>query len=119
MKENISQFLPLSPAALHILLALAGEDLHGYGIMLEVARQSEGQYKLGPGTLYDNLRKLMTQRCVEEAQRRLAAAKDDPRRRYYRLTGLGKRVLMAEVARLEGVVREAKGFLAGVKPRRA
>jgi DNA-binding PadR family transcriptional regulator len=117
MKEPISRFLPLSPAALHILLALAGEDLHGYGIMLEVARQSEGQYKLGPGTLYDNLRKLMTQRCVEEVQSR--AVDDDPRRRYYRLTGLGRRVLTAEVARLEGVVREAKGFLQGTKPRRA
>ena len=117
MKENISRFLPLSPAALHILLALAGEDLHGYGIMLEVARQSEGQYKLGPGTLYDNLRKLMTQGCVEEGQRR--SAEDDPRRRYYRLTGLGRRVLAAEVARLEGVVRDAKGFLLGTKPRRA
>jgi DNA-binding PadR family transcriptional regulator len=117
MKEDISRFLPLSPAALHILLALAGEDLHGYGIMLEVARQSEGQYKLGPGTLYDNLRKLMMQRCVEENQRR--AAGDDPRRRYYRLTGMGRRVLSAEVARLEGVVREAKGYLLGIKPRRA
>ncbi|HEY6266818.1 MAG TPA: helix-turn-helix transcriptional regulator [Candidatus Acidoferrum sp.] len=117
MKDNISRFLPLSPAALHILLALAGEDLHGYGIMLEVARQSEGQYKLGPGTLYDNLRKLMTQRCVEEVQRR--SAEDDPRRRYYRLTGLGRRVLAAEVARLEGVVRDAKEFLLGTKPRRA
>ena len=116
MKENTSQFLPLSPAALHVLLALAGENLHGYGIMLEVARQSEGQYKLGPGTLYDNLRKLMTQRCVEEAQKR---SDDDPRRRYYRLTGLGRRVLAAEVARLEGVVRQAKGFLIGSKPRRA
>lgn len=117
MKDNINRFLPLSPAMLHILLALAGEDLHGYGIMLEVARQSEGQYKLGPGTLYDNLRKLMTQRCVEEVQKQ--AADEDPRRRYYRLTGLGRRVLAAEVARLEGVVREAKGFLIGTKPRRA
>jgi DNA-binding PadR family transcriptional regulator len=117
MKENVSRFLPLSPAALHILLALAGEDLHGYGIMLEVARQSEGQYKLGPGTLYDNLRKLMTQRCVEEVKKR--TDDDDPRRRYYRLSGLGRRVLAAEVARLEGVVRDAKGFLLGTKPRRA
>lgn len=117
MKENTSRFLPLSPAALHILLALAGEDLHGYGIMLEVARQSEGQYKMGPGTLYDNLRKLMAQGSVEEIQRRTSG--DDPRRRYYRLTGLGRRVLAAEVARLEGVVREAKGYLHGTKPRRA
>jgi len=117
MKENMGRFLPLSPATLHILLALAGESLHGYGIMLEVARQSEGQYKLGPGTLYDNLRKLMTQGSVEEIQKRTAS--DDPRRRYYRLTGSGRRVLAAEVARLEGVVREAKGYLLGTKPRRA
>ena len=117
MKKNTSRFLPLSPAALHILLSLAGEDLHGYGIMLEIARQSEGQYKLGPGTLYDNLRKLMWQGLVEEIQRRVRD--DDPRRRYYRLTAAGRRVLSAEVARLEGVVREAKGYLLGTKPRRA
>jgi DNA-binding PadR family transcriptional regulator len=117
MKLNAMRFLPLSPAALHILLTLAGEDLHGYGIMLEVARQSEGQYKLGPGTLYDNLRKLMTQGSVEEIQKRTSGG--DPRRRYYRLTGLGRRVLSAEVARLAGVVREAKGYLLGTKPRRA
>jgi DNA-binding PadR family transcriptional regulator len=117
MKASPSRFLPLSPAALHILLALAGEDLHGYGIMLEVTRQSEGQYELGPGTLYDNLRKLMSQKFVQEIQRRVPD--DDPRRRYYRLTTAGRRVLSAEVARLEGVVREAKGYLLGSKPRRA
>ncbi len=67
MPEDLSPFLPLSPATLHILLSLAGEDRHGYGIMLEVARQSEGQYKLGPGTLYDNLQKMTEQGLVEEA----------------------------------------------------
>src|SRR5713226_8161942 len=82
MNEEIGAFLPLSPASLHILLALAAEDRHGYGIMQDVARQSEGQYKLGPGTLYDNLQKLMNQGIVEEAPRR--SAQDDPRRRYYR-----------------------------------
>ena len=56
MTEDLKHFLPLSPAVLHILLALSGEDRHGYGIMQEIARQSEGQYKLGPGTLYDNLK---------------------------------------------------------------
>ena len=65
MKDDLSKFLPLSPAALHILLALAGEDMHGYGIMQEVARQSEGAYKLGPGTLYDNLQRLMDQGMVD------------------------------------------------------
>lgn len=116
MKDNPDQFLPLSPAALHVLLALAGGELHGYGIMLEAARQSNGQYKLGPGTLYDNLRKLMSQGIVEESHK---AAGDDPRRRYYRLTGLGRHVLSAEVARLEGVVREAKSLLHIARPRRA
>jgi DNA-binding PadR family transcriptional regulator len=116
-KDEVRELLPLSPAALHILLALAGEDLHGYGIMLEVARQSNDQYRLGPGTLYDNLRKLMIQGCVEEVKKR--AAGEDPRRRYYRLTALGRRVLAAEVARLETVVRDAKGYLLGAKLRRA
>src|SRR3989449_11398064 len=107
MKENISRFPPLSPAALHILLALAGEDLHGYGIMLEVARQSEGQYKLGPGTLYDNLRKLMTQHCVEEVQRR--GADDDSRRGCYRLPGGGRRGGSSGEAPREGGLRGAEG----------
>jgi DNA-binding PadR family transcriptional regulator len=117
MKENASQFLPLSPATLHILLTLASEDRHGYGIMQEVARQSEGQYKLGPGTLYDNLQKLMDWGLVDEATRQTRGG--DPRRRYYRLTPLGRRVLSAEVRRLEGVVREAKVHLHVSKPRRA
>src|SRR5665213_1157816 len=67
MAEDLSPYLPLSAATLHVLLALAGEDRHGYGIMQEVARQSEGQYQLGPGTLYDNLQKMMNQGMVEEA----------------------------------------------------
>lgn len=117
MKSSTSRFLPLSPATLHILLALAGEDLHGYGIMLEVAQHSEGQYKLGPGTLYDNLRKLMAQGMVEETGQRSAG--EDPRRRYYRLTALGRRILTAEVARLEDILSEAKSYLHPSKPRRA
>ena len=107
----------MSPATLHILLALAGEDLHGYGIMQDVQRQSEGRYKLGPGTLYDNLQRMMDQGLVEEAGRR--PANDDPRRRYYRLSSLGRGVLSAEISRLEGVVREAKLHLHAVRPRRA
>ena len=117
MKEDLTPFLPLSPATLHILLALASEERHGYGIMQEVARQSEGQYKLGPGTLYDNLQKLMNQGLVEEASRR--SANDDPRRRYYRLSSFGRRVLTVEVGRLEGVVRKARQHLHVVHPRRA
>ena len=117
MKDDIGGFLPLPPAALHILLALAGGDLHGYGIMQEVARQSEGRYKLGPGTLYDNLQRLLEQRLAQEAGAR--AGEEDSRRRYYRLSPLGRGVLSAEVARLEGVVREARLRLQTPKPRRA
>ncbi|MGD1096394.1 MAG: PadR family transcriptional regulator [Bryobacteraceae bacterium] len=114
MLDDLSPFLPLSPATLHILLALAEEDRHGYGIMKEVDRQSEGRYKLGPGTLYDNLQKLLDHAIVDEVQR--SPAGGDPRRRYYRLSSLGRRVLSAEVSRLEGLVRRAKVHL---KPRKA
>ena len=116
MKEDTSTFLPLSPATLHILLSLAGEDLHGYAIMQEVARQSEGQYKLGPGTLYDNLQRLIDRGFVQELGHR--SGDDDPRRRYYRLNLRGRAVLAAEVARLKGVVREANLRLRPAKPRR-
>ena len=117
MKQDADSFLPLSPATLHILLSLAGEHLHGYGIMQEVARQSEGRYKLGPGTLYDNLQRLIDKGLVREAG--AGAGDDDPRRRYYRLSSLGRSVLSAEVTRLEGVVREAKLHLKPVRFGRA
>ena len=116
MKENFDPFLPLSPATLHILLALAAEDRHGYGIMGEVARQSGDRYKLGPGTLYDNLQRLLEEGIVEESSARSSA--DDPRRRYYRLTRFGRRLLATEVKRLEGVVREARLHLKA-RPERA
>ena len=116
MKEDFDKFLPLSPAVLHILLALVSEDRHGYGIMQEVARQSDDRYKLGPGTLYDNLEKLLNQGIVEESTRRSLA--DDPRRRYYRLTGFGRRLLATEITRLEGVVRKARSHLR-VRPEKA
>src|SRR5229473_4857902 len=110
--EDFNQFLPLSPAVLHILLALSSEDRHGYGIMQEVARQSTGQYKLGPGTLYENLEKLLEQGVVEESIQKSAA--EESRRRYYKLTRFGRRLLATEITRLEGVVRQARMHL---KPR--
>lgn len=116
MEEDFTPFLPLSTAALHILLALAGEERHGYGIMQEVARQAEGKYKIGPGTLYDNLQKLMDQGIVEQGAS--PSKNDDPRRRYYRLTRFGRGLLAAEVERLEGVVRAARVHLRA-HPRRA
>lgn len=117
MKDSAAAFLPLSPATLHILLSLAGEDLHGYGIMQEVARQSQGKYKLGPGTLYDNLQKLIQRKFVQELGR--CPGDEDPRRRYYRLSSLGRGVLAAETDRLADVVREARLRLQIAKPRRA
>lgn len=116
MKDDFDQFVPLSAAALHILLALASEDRHGYGIMREVARQSDGRYKLGPGTLYDNLQKLLDQGIVEERPSRSPG--DDPRRRYYRLSRFGRGLLAREIGRLEGVVREARLHLK-IRPGRA
>jgi DNA-binding PadR family transcriptional regulator len=115
MEHKPTRSVPLSAAALNILLALAGDELHGYGIMLQAARQSGGKYKLGPGTLYDNLKKLIAAGIVEESRRQPPG--EDPRRRYYRLTGLGRRVLAEEISRLEGVLREAKAVLRGTRAR--
>ena len=117
MTDGFDHYLPLSPATLHILLSLAGEDLHGYGIMQEIARHSGGTYKVGPGTLYDNLQKLIDRDWIKELGNR--KSDDDPRRRYYRLTAAGRGVLAAETARLTGVVREARARLQMAKPRRA
>lgn len=107
MKPDSSRHLPLSPATLHILLALAAGELHGYAIMLEVARQSGGQYKIGPGTLYDALKKLLNDGLVAE----LDAPEDGRARRKYRLTDFGNSVLSAEVSRLDSVLRHARRAL--------
>src|SRR5258708_11649097 len=85
MKQEPGRFIPLSAAGLHILLALAGEELHGYRIMLAAARQADRQYKLGPGTLFDHLKKVIAAGIVEESRR----PKDgDTPRKYYSLAGL-------------------------------
>jgi DNA-binding PadR family transcriptional regulator len=106
MKDSSINLRPVSQAALYILLALAGEERHGYAIMQEVAQQSDGRYRLGPGTLYDNLQKLMKERLVEELEN--AGTGNEARRRYYRLTRKGRELLMLEIARLESAIREAK-----------
>ena len=114
MKPDPDDYLPLAPATLHILLSLAGEPMHGYGIMQEVLRQSGGRYNLGPGTLYDNLQRLMKQRMVEEVAG--PREEEDSRRRYYRLSSLGRGVLSQEIARLEDVVHEGRMRLRSLKP---
>jgi DNA-binding PadR family transcriptional regulator len=103
--DDVTAYLPLSPATLHVLLALTNGDLHGYGIMLEVARQSGGQYKIGPGTLYDNIKKLLSLGLVEGSSAKSSVS--EPRRKYH-LTQMGASVLAAETERLAAVLREAR-----------
>lgn len=100
--------LPLTPAVLDIVLALGDGELHGYAIMREVRRRTDGGRRLAPGTLYRSLRQMQERGLVEESEGRPDAGLDDERRRYYRLTDLGKRVAVAEIGRLEGLVRAAR-----------
>lgn len=96
--------VPLTPAALHILLALADGDKHGYGIMQEVAHFTANALRLGPGTLYRSLRQLLDGGLIAEADERPDPALDDERRRYYRLTPAGVTAARAELRRLERLV---------------
>jgi len=104
----------LTPVTLNILLALADEERHGYGIGVEVRERTGGRMRLGPGTLYGTLKRMVDSGLVEESEslpEELDAGTrpyDAERRRYYRLTGFGERVLAAELSRLEGVVRTAQ-----------
>jgi DNA-binding PadR family transcriptional regulator len=106
-KRDPQGFLPLSPAIFNILLALAGGEKHGYGIMQEIAAQSASSLRLGPGTLYGSIKRLLEDGLIEESDERPDPAHDDQRRRYYRLTEFGQRVAAAEAARLEELVRLA------------
>src|SRR5437667_10107220 len=100
--------LPLTPPVFHILLALTDEERHGYGIMLDVARQTNDALQLGPGTLYGCLKRMLEARLVEESDERPDPDLDDSRRHYYRLTKIGQRALRAEAHRLETAVLAAK-----------
>jgi DNA-binding PadR family transcriptional regulator len=100
--------LPLRPSVFHILLALSDGDLHGYGIMQEVAEHTSGQIKLGPGTLYGAIKRLLTDGLIVEAEERPDPELDDERRRYYRLTDFGQKVLRAEVQRISRMVSVAQ-----------
>ena len=101
--------LPLTPAVFHVLLALAGGELHGYAIMQEVALHTEGQIKMGPGTLYGTVKRLLEARLIEESEERPDPQMDDERRRYYRLTGVGEEVVRAEAQRYAQMVELARG----------
>jgi DNA-binding PadR family transcriptional regulator len=100
-------FLPLPSATLHILVALAPGEKHGYAIMSDVEVLSDGAVRMGPGTLYGSVKRMLADGLIEEAPSRPDPELDDQRRRYYRLTGLGERVRAAELQRLEALVRRA------------
>ena len=113
-KSRVSQELPsLTPPVFHILLALADEERHGYGIMQDVTRQTDGALQLGPGTLYGCLKRMLAAGLVEEADERRDPALGDERRRYYRMTPFGKRAVRTEAQRLAGAVTVAMSRLAG------
>jgi DNA-binding PadR family transcriptional regulator len=100
-------FGPLTPAVLHILLALSTEERHGYGIMKQVERESQGKVKMGPGTLYGSLGRMMSAGLIRESDKKVEPAMDDERRIYYTLTGLGREALKAELDRYRDVVAVA------------
>ncbi len=106
--KSPEDLLPLTAPVFHILVALAEEERHGYGIMLDVNRQTAGGLRLGPGTLYGCLKRMLAARLVEESGERPDPALDDQRRRYYRMTGLGQKVLRLEAQRLDSAVQEAR-----------
>jgi DNA-binding PadR family transcriptional regulator len=100
--------LPLSPAVFHILLALADEERHGYGIMQEVKIRTDGKIHLAPGTIYGAIKRLLERKLIEETDERTDPDLNDERRRYYKLTHFGQRVLSAEAARLARMVQQAQ-----------
>lgn len=99
---------PLTPAVFHILLALADEERHGYGIMQEIAMRTSNQVQLGPGTLYGTIKRMLAAELIEESDERPDPALDDERRRYYRLTETGRRAASAEAERLAQLVRVSR-----------
>src|SRR5579872_5826501 len=102
---KVEDFLPLRTNWFHILLSLADGEQHGYGIMQEVSERTHGKLRLWPATLYGTIKRLIEAGLIEESDERPAAELDDARRRYYRITELGKRVLDAECERLQELVR--------------
>jgi DNA-binding PadR family transcriptional regulator len=102
------ELIPLTPRVFHILLALVDEEQHGYRIMKEVEVRSEGKVRIGPGTLYEAIHRLVKNGLIEESSERPDAKLDDQRRRYYRLTQLGRGVLAAESERLAALVGFAR-----------
>jgi len=108
MSKNISPTQPLTPAVFHILMALADGEKHGYSIMKDVEKQTNGKMKLGPGTLYGSIKRMLAAGLIEESDERPDPAMDDERRRYYRLSSNGQAELGAECKRLDEAVKVAR-----------
>jgi DNA-binding PadR family transcriptional regulator len=115
MQMNAIDFLPLKPAVFHILVSLADADRHGYGIMQEVQVRTGGLVKLGPGTLYTAIKRLVMDGLIFECEGTTGAC-DDERRRYYSITPLGREVIALEAKRLEDLVdmARAKNLLSSI-----
>jgi len=106
LPEELRPLLPLTPVVFYVLLALADSEKHGYAIMQETSALSECKFRMGPGTLYTTLQRLLDLGLIGEVDRSRSA--EDSRRRYYRLMGNGKSLLQAELARMESAVRLAR-----------
>ncbi len=106
--EEMRQLLPLTPAVFFVLLSLADGEKHGYAIMREMTALSGGKFRMGPGTLYTTLQRLLDLALIEEVQGPGGPIEHESRRRYYRLTGNGKLLLEAEIGRMDSVVRLAR-----------
>jgi len=105
---NPEKLLPLTSTVFHIMLVLEGGARHGYGIMKTIEEITQGQIKMGPGTFYGSIKRMLDANLIEESDERPDPALDDERRRYYRLTSFGQRVLGAELERLTNLVRFAE-----------
>jgi DNA-binding PadR family transcriptional regulator len=108
MTEPSPYYRPLTPAVYHILLALTDGEKHGYAIMKDVEVQTDGRFKMGPGTLYGSIKRMLAASLIEEADERPDPELDDERRRYYRLTGLGESAVSAESERLAQALTVAR-----------
>ena len=115
--NDLNNHLPLSPAAFSILLALKDREKHGYAILREVTERTQGEVKLLPGTLYNLLKRMLEDGWIEELDERPDPAMDDERRRYYRLTPLGRQVALREAERMECSVAVARAALLPGKAR--
>ncbi|MBK8151161.1 MAG: PadR family transcriptional regulator [Acidobacteria bacterium] len=98
----------LTPAVFHILLALSVGEMHGYGIMKQVREDSKGNVKMGAGTLYGSLKRMLDAGLIEESGKRIDPAMDDERRIYYRINGFGEKALADELDRFSGIVSLAR-----------